>query len=177
MTKYNLTNFTSPTVANKILNAMQDAFRTGLAQHITNRVGRPWLRVDIKRNGATNRLYFQFLTDTMQEAGHHLLKAALFHWSRGDEQEFSGLHAALYRLPAHPLDTLLDLRASQRSDRAMALARSFGGRLTAVVGHGARWLLSRFRVLAVDGGNSAVPACNEKHSRYIRNIKQQSPTA
>lgn len=112
MTKYNLTNFTAPTVANNILHAMQEALKTGLAQYVTNRRGRTWLRVDIKRD-AHNRLYFQFLTDTMQEVGHHLLKAALFHWSRGDEREFSGLHAALYRLPAHPLDTVLDTQEAQ----------------------------------------------------------------
>lgn len=109
---YNLTNFTSQTVANNILGAMQEALKTGLAQYVNNRRGRAWLRVDIKRDD-NNRLYFQFLTDTMQEVGHHLLKAALFHWSRGDEREFSGLNAALYRLPAHPLDTLLDAREAE----------------------------------------------------------------
>lgn len=107
MQLYNLTNFTSATVANNILAAMQDALKTGLAQYVTNRRGRQWLRVDIKRDD-NNRLYFQFLTDTMQEVGHHLLKAALFHWSRGDEREFSGLNATLYRLPKHPLDIRLD---------------------------------------------------------------------
>lgn len=114
MTIYNLTNFTSQTVANNILAAMQDALKTGLAQYVTNRRGRRWLRVDIKRDD-NNRLYFQFLTDTMQEVGHHLLKAALFHWSRGDEREFSGLNAALYRLPAHPLDILLDAREAEEA--------------------------------------------------------------
>lgn len=103
MQLYNLTNLTSQTVANNILGAMQDALKTGLAQYVTNRRGRQWLRVDVKRDD-NNRLYFQFLTGTMQEVGHHLLKAALFHWSRADEREFSGLHAALYRLPQHPLD-------------------------------------------------------------------------
>jgi len=112
MTTYNLTNFTSQTVANNILAAMQEALKTGLAQYVTNRRGREWLRVDIKRDD-NGRLYFQFLTDTMQEVGHHLLKAALFHWSRGDEREFSGLNAALYRLPAHPLDILLDEREAE----------------------------------------------------------------
>lgn len=109
MTIYNLTNFTSATVANNILGAMQDALKTGLAQYVTNRRGCLWLRVDIKRDEA-GRLFFQFLTDTMQQVGHHLLKAALFHWSRADEREFSGLNAALYRLPQHPLDTILDAR-------------------------------------------------------------------
>ncbi|MFW9082798.1 hypothetical protein ACOI9X_26540 [Pseudomonas sp. P2757] len=106
-TTYNLTNFTSAKVANNILAAMQESLKTGLAQYVTNRRGRQWLRVDIKRDD-NNRLYFQFLTDTMQEVGYHLLKAALFHWSREDEREFSGLNAALYRLPAHPLDMILD---------------------------------------------------------------------
>lgn len=115
MTIYNLTNFTSAAVANKILGAMQDAIKTGLAQYVPNRNGRLWLRVDIKRDDH-GRLYFQFLTDTMQEVGHHLLKAALFHWSRADEREFSGLHAELYRLPQHPLDTILD--AKQEAERA-----------------------------------------------------------
>ncbi|KAA0973244.1 hypothetical protein [Pseudomonas sp. ANT_J28] len=105
-TIFNLTNFTSAAVANNILAAMQDTLKTGLAQYVTNRRGRLWLRVDIKRDDH-GRMYFQFLTDTMQEVGHHLLKAALFHWSRGDEREFSGLHAALYRLPIHPFDALL----------------------------------------------------------------------
>lgn len=111
---YNLTNFTSATVANNILAAMQDALRSGLAQYVTNRRGRLWLRVDIKRD-EHHRLYFQFLTDTMQEVGHHLLKAALFHWSREDEREFSGLNAALYRLPAHPLDIRLDAEEAARA--------------------------------------------------------------
>jgi len=117
MTTYNLTNFTSATVANNILAAMQDALQTGLAQYVMNRRGRQWLRVDIKRDD-NNRLYFQFLTDTMQEVGHHLLKAALFHWSRADEREFSGLNAALYRLPAHPLDILLDAREAEAKRKA-----------------------------------------------------------
>lgn len=89
---------------------MQDAYRTGLAQYVENRNGRLWLRIDIKQDPEHGRLYFQFLTDTMQEVGHHLLKAALFHWSRGDEREFSGLNAALYRLAKHPLDLILDER-------------------------------------------------------------------
>lgn len=117
MTIYNLTNFTSAAVANKILGAMQDAIKTGLAQYVPNRNGRLWLRVDIKRDDH-GRLYFQFLTDTMQEVGHHLLKAALFHWSREDEREFSGLHAELYRLPQHPLDTILDAHASDKARKA-----------------------------------------------------------
>jgi hypothetical protein len=108
-TTYNPTNFASATVANNSLAAMQDALKTGLAQYEKNRRGREWLRVDLKRDD-NGRLYFQFLTDTMQEVGHHLLKAALFHWSRGDEREFSGLNAALYRLPAHPLDMILDAK-------------------------------------------------------------------
>ncbi|NVZ18508.1 hypothetical protein HX794_02510 [Pseudomonas costantinii] len=114
MTTYNLTNFTSAAVANKILGAMQDAIKTGLAQYVPNRNGRLWLRVDIKRDDH-GRLFFQFLTDTMQEVGHHLLKAALFHWSREDEREFSGLHAELYRLPQHPLDTILDAQEAERT--------------------------------------------------------------
>lgn len=122
MTTYNLTNFTSATVANNILAAMQDALKTGLAQYVTNRRGRLWLRVDIKRDN-NNRLYFQFLTDTMQEVGHHLLKAALFHWSRGDEREFSGLNAALYRLPAHPLDILLDAREAEQARKSVPMIR------------------------------------------------------
>ena len=119
---YNLTNFTSASVANNILDAMQETLKTGLAQYVTNRRGRVWLRVDIKR-ADSGRMYFQFLTDTMQEVGHHLLKAALFHWSRGDEQEFSGLHAALYRLTAHPLDTILDERAAKESRKLSAAIR------------------------------------------------------
>lgn len=115
---YNLTNFTSQTVANNILGAMQEALKTGLAQYVNNRRGRAWLRVDIKRDD-NNRLYFQFLTDTMQEVGHHLLKAALFHWSREDEREFSGLNAALYRLPAHPLDILLDAHEAKEKCKKM----------------------------------------------------------
>lgn len=122
MSTYNLTNFTSPTVANNILAAMQDALKTGLAQYVTNRRGRLWLRVDIKRD-EHNRLYFQFLTDTMQEVGHHLLKAALFHWSREDEREFSGLNAALYRLPAHPLDIRLDAEEAKRARKETSLLR------------------------------------------------------
>ncbi len=66
----------------------------------------------------SGRLYFQFLTDTVQEVGHHLLKAALFHWSRNDEREFSGLHAALYRLTQHPLDALLDAKESREALKA-----------------------------------------------------------
>ncbi|WP_426101428.1 hypothetical protein [Pseudomonas sp. PSPC3-3] len=133
MTIYNLTNFTSATVANKILGAMQDAIKTGLAQYVPNRNGRLWLRVDIKRDDH-GRLYFQFLTDTMcQEVGHHLLKAALFHWSREDEREFSGLHAALYRLPQHPLDIIQDAReaATERARKGF----SWVGRLAALVGY------------------------------------------
>lgn len=107
MQRYNLTNFTSITVAANILSAMQEAYRTGLAQYVANRNGRLWLRVDIKQDDH-GRNYFQFLTDSMQEVGHHLLKAALFHWPRGDEREFSGLNAALYRLPKHPLDIIID---------------------------------------------------------------------
>jgi len=123
---YNLTNFTSQTVANNILTAMQDALRTGLAQYVTNRRGRLWLRVDIKRDD-NNRLYFQFLTDTMQEVGHHLLKAALFHWSRADEREFSGLNAALYRLTAHPLDTILDAEEAARARKGTSwVQRAWG---------------------------------------------------
>ena len=114
MTIYNLTNFTSAKVANNILGAMQEALKTGLAQYVTNRRGRVWLRVDIKRDDR-DRLYFQFLTDTMQEVGHHLLKAALFHWSREDEREFSGLNAALYRLAKHPLDAILDAREEEQA--------------------------------------------------------------
>lgn len=126
MQLYNLTNFTSAKVANNILGAMQDALKTGLAQYVSNRRGRQWLRVDIKRD-ANDRLYFQFLTDTMQEVGHHLLKAALFHWSRADEREFSGLNAALYRLPAHPLDILLDAReeAERIKRRASKVRRMY----------------------------------------------------
>ena len=120
MTIYNLTNFTSAAVANKILGAMQDAIKTGLAQYVTNRNGRLWLRVDIKRDDH-GRLYFQFLTDTMQEVGHHLLKAALFHWAREDEREFSGLHAALYRLPQHPLDTILDAQEAETARKAWSV--------------------------------------------------------
>jgi len=117
MNKYNLTNFTSPAVANKILGAMQDALRTGLAQYVSNRRGRTWLRIDIKRDG-NYRMYFQFLTDTMQEVGHHLLKAALFHWSRADECEFSGLNAALYRLTKHPLDAIIDAHEAEEARKA-----------------------------------------------------------
>lgn len=112
MNTYNLTNFTSATVANNILGAMQEALKTGLAQYVKNRRGRVWLRVDIKRD-ELNRMFFQFLTDDMREVGHHLLKAALFHWSREDEREFSGLNAALYRLTQHPLDAILDAREAQ----------------------------------------------------------------
>lgn len=122
MTIYNLTNFTSATVANKILGAMQDAIKTGLAQYVPNRNGRLWLRVDIKRDDH-GRLFFQFLTDTMQEVGHHLLKAALFHWSREDEREFSGLHAELYRLPQHPLDTILDAQEAEWARKESVLGR------------------------------------------------------
>ncbi|MDD1013879.1 hypothetical protein [Pseudomonas rubra] len=121
MTIYNLTNFTSAKVANNILGAMQEALKTGLAQYVTNRRGRVWLRVDIKRDDR-DRLYFQFLTDTMQEVGHHLLKAALFHWSREDEREFSGLNAALYRLAKHPLDAILDAREAAQTRKAAPLA-------------------------------------------------------
>src|SRR5450830_1210889 len=102
MTIYNLTNFTSAAVANKILGAMQDAIKTGLAQYVPNRNGRLWLRVDIKRDDH-GRLYFQFLTDTMQEVGHHLLKAALF------------------RLPQHPLDTILDAQEAERARKAWSV--------------------------------------------------------
>lgn len=128
MQLYNLTNFTSAKVANNILGAMQDALMTGLAQYVSNRRGRQWLRVDIKRD-ANDRLYFQFLTNTMQEVGHHLLKAALFHWSRADERESSGLNAALYRLPAHPLDILLDAReeAERIKRRASKVRRMYLG--------------------------------------------------
>ncbi len=122
MTIYNLTNFTSAKVANNILGAMQEALKTGLAQYVTNRRGRVWLRVDIKRDDR-GRLYFQFLADTMQEVGHHLLKAALFHWSREDEREFSGLNAALYRLAKHPLDAILDAREAEQAQKAAPLAR------------------------------------------------------
>lgn len=122
MTIYNLTNFTSAKVANNILGAMQEALKTGLAQYVTNRRGRVWLRVDIKRDDR-GRLYFQFLTDTMQEVGHHLLKAALFHWSREDEREFSGLNAALYRLTKHPLDAILDAREAEQARKTAPLAR------------------------------------------------------
>ena len=122
MTIYNLTNFTSAKVANNILGAMQEALKTGLAQYVTNRRGRVWLRVDIKRDDR-GRLYFQFLTDTMQEVGHHLLKAALFHWSREDEREFSGLNAALYRLTKHPLDAILDAREAEQARNTAPLAR------------------------------------------------------
>lgn len=114
MHTYNLTNFTSATVANNILGAMQEALKTGLAQYVTNRRGRVWLRVDIKRD-ELNRMFFQFLTDDMQEVGHHLLKAALFHWSREDEREFSGLNAALFRLTQHPLDAILDAREAEQA--------------------------------------------------------------
>ncbi|WP_048729226.1 hypothetical protein [Pseudomonas fildesensis] len=134
MTKYNLTNFTSAAVANKILGAMQDAIKTGLAQYVMNRNGRQWLRVDIKRDDA-GRLFFQFLTDTMQEVGHHLLKAALFHWCRGDEREFSGLHAALYRLPQHPLDIIIDAREAERVRREF----SWGRRIAEWIGYRLNW--------------------------------------
>ncbi|WP_449102356.1 hypothetical protein [Pseudomonas extremaustralis] len=134
MTIYNLTNFTSAAVANKILGAMQDAIKTGRAQYVTNRNGRLWLRVDIKRDDH-GRLYFQFLTDTMQEVGHHLLKAALFHWAREDEREFSGLHAALYRLPQHPLDTILDAREAERARREF----SWGRKVAEWIGYRLNW--------------------------------------
>lgn len=134
MTKYNLTNFTSAAVANKILGAMQDAIKTGLAQYVMNRNGRQWLRVDIKRDDA-GRLFFQFLTDTMQEVGHHLLKAALFHWSRGDEREFSGLHAALYRLPQHPLDIIIDAREAERARKEF----SWGRKVAEWIGYRLNW--------------------------------------
>lgn len=132
MTIYNLTNFTSAKVANNILGAMQEALKTGLAQYVTNRRGRVWLRVDIKRDDR-GRLYFQFLTDTMQEVGHHLLKAALFHWSREDEREFSGLNAALYRLAKHPLDAILDAREAEQARKATPLARKVWNWLKAAV--------------------------------------------
>lgn len=128
MQLYNLTNFTSASVANKILEAMQEAIKTGLAQYITNRRGRVWLRVDIKRDDL-GQMFFQFLADNMQEVGHHLLKAALFHWSRADECEFSGLHAALYRLTKHPLDAILDAREAEEARKATPLAARLWGRL------------------------------------------------
>ena len=120
MQTYNLTNFTTPSVANKILGAMQEAIKTGLAQYVINRRGRAWLRVDIKRDDL-GRMFFQFLADNMQEVGHHLLKAALFHWSRGDEREFSGLNAALYRLTKHPLDAIIDAREAEQARKAAPL--------------------------------------------------------
>lgn len=120
MHTYNLTNFTSSAVASKILDAMQEAIKTGLAQYVSNRRGRVWLRVDIKRDDI-GRMYFQFLADNMQEVGHHLLKAALFHWSREDEREFSGLNAALYRLTKHPLDAIIDAREAEQGRKAAPL--------------------------------------------------------
>lgn len=132
MTIYNLTNFTSAKVANNILGAMQEALKTGLAQYVTNRRGHVWLRIDIKRD-EHGRMYFQFLADNMQEVGHHLLKAALFHWSRGDEREFSGLNAALYRLAKHPLDAILDAREAEQARRAAPWMRKVWNWLAAKV--------------------------------------------
>lgn len=132
MHTYNLTNFTSSAVANKILHAMQETIKTGLAQYVANRRGRVWLRVDIKRD-EHGRMYFQFLADNMQEVGHHLLKAALFHWSRGDEREFSGLNAALYRLAKHPLDAILDAREAEQARRAAPWMRKVWNWLAAKV--------------------------------------------
>lgn len=132
MHTYNLTNFTSSAVANKILHAMQETLKTGLAQYVTNRRGRVWLRVDIKRD-EHGRMYFQFLADNMQEVGHHLLKAALFHWSRGDEREFSGLNATLYRLTKHPLDAILDAREAEQARKATPWTRKVWNWLAAKV--------------------------------------------
>ena len=133
MNTYNLTNFTSATVASNILHAMQEALKTGLAQYVSNRRGRVWLRVDIKRD-ELGRMFFQFLADNMQEVGHHLLKAALFHWSREDEREFSGLNAALYRLSKHPLDAIIDAREAEQARKNAPRLRKvwdwFASRLT-----------------------------------------------
>lgn len=103
---YNRTNFTSATVAAKILDGMRSVLETGLAAYITNKKGERYLRIQIVQNfGCAGGYAWQFLAGSSQDVSGPIADAAWFSWDLSAAVDYECLQFVVAKLTEHPRRT------------------------------------------------------------------------